>query len=199
MSIFRSCRYVWIVLVSALLLDATAHAGRPPLSLDDSNWAFEQMLVKFKAGAKGMGRLTIRGVQGVDVTLLASDAWSMTIDDTLVLQGTYTRESTTDRRLSLTFDAASIQTLQDLYAQQLEAAAAAEGVPLTVEVTLVEQKTTAKIKLRARTGTAAAKLKARLRFAAAISTPSGGATTGKVVAKLKGLSAPVPLTDITEP
>ena len=199
MSMFRSCKYVWIVIASALVLEASAHAAGPILSLDDSAWTFEQMRAKFKASAQGVGRVKIAGYQGVDVTLLAGDQWTATIDGSLVLHGTYTREDATDRRLVLTFDAASIEMLQNLYAQQVEMAAAAEGVPLTVEVTLVEQKTLVKLKLRSRTGTAAAKLKARLGFSAVVSIPLGGTTPGKVVAKLKGLSAPVPMIDITGP
>jgi hypothetical protein len=199
MAIFRVSRCLWIVLVSVFLLGATAHGGGPPLDLDGSQWGFEQTLATFKAKAKGLGKVKMTGVQGIEVTLLPGSAWLANIDGTLTLQGTYTRESATAKRLILTLHAASTETLQDLYAQQVEAAAAAEGIPLDVDVTLVKEQTTVKIRLRAKTGTATAKLKMKLKFTAAIPTIFGGGGTGKIISKLRGVSAPIPLTDVTGP
>jgi hypothetical protein len=186
-----------IVLVGALLLDTNVDAG-PPLNLDNSEWGFEVMRTSFKAKAKGLGQVKVSGNQGVQVTLLPGNVWVAVIDGTLILRGTYTRADETSKRLALTLDAASIAFLRDLYTLQTQAAAAAEGVPITADFAFAGAKMTVKIKPQAKTGTATAKLKAKLKFAGAIFSP-GGETSGKVIGKLKGRSAPIPLTDITAP
>jgi hypothetical protein len=198
MSIFSGCWRSSIVLVCVVVLHGTAYGGGPPLDLDGSEWAFQQTLAKVKAKAQGIGMFKISGSQGVEMTLLAGNAWLAAIDDTVLLQGTYIREGAAGTRLLLTLDAASAETLQDLYAQQVAAAAAARGLALNVAVTLAKARAMVGIKLRRKTGSATAKLKMALNFTAAVSTASGAASTGKIVGKLKGVSAPIPMIDIID-
>jgi len=197
MSIFNGRRHAWMVLASILVLAGTAHGG-PPLDLDDSEWVFPQALAKMKAKARGVGKLKIGGGQAIEMTLLPGNAWQADIDDTVQLQGTYVREGAAGTRLLLTLDATSAQTLQDLYALQVAAAAAARGVALDVAVTLAEARAMVGIKLRRKAASAIAKLKMQLKFTAVVSPASGSTTTGKIVSKVKGVSAPIPLIDIID-
>jgi hypothetical protein len=137
------------------------------------------------------------GVEVIELRLLPGDTWEADVDGGLVLRGTYSRESV--KHLSLTFDAASLLALAERYAEEVEAAAALEGVSLSVTLTVVGAKVIVGIKTRASSGTALAKLKAKFVLAGTVSAPLLGVADvpGEVAAKLKGISNPVPLVDVT--
>ncbi len=182
------------VVSTAPLAPATAGVV---LDLDGSAWTFASTLAKMKARAQGIGKVKVVGMEVIQLRLLPGNTWEADVGGALVLQGTYSHED--EKHLSLAFDAASLLALAERYAQEVEAAAALEGVSLDATLTVVGAKVIVGIKPSASSGTAVAKLKAKLVLAGTVSAPLLGVSNvpGEVAAKLKGISDPVPLVDVT--
>jgi hypothetical protein len=167
------------------------------LDLAGSAWTFPSAIAKVKARAQGLGSTKAVGVEELELRLLPGETWEADLGDALVLRGTYSLESA--KRLSLTFDAASLLALAERYEQEVEAAAASEGVSVAVTLTVAASKVIVVVKPRASSGTARAKLSAKFVLEGLVSAPLLGVSgvPGEVAAKLKGISDPVPLIEIT--
>jgi hypothetical protein len=189
----------------AVLLAAVVSTVRPPpaiagvvLDLDGSTWTFAAAVAKVKARAEGLGSTKAVGLETLELRLLPGETWEADVGGTLVVRGTYSREST--KRLSLTFDAESLLALAERYEQEVEAAALSEGVSISAALTVVAWKVIVGVKPQASSGTARAKLAAKFVLDGTVSAPLLGVSgvPGEVAAKLKGISDPVPLVDLTD-
>jgi hypothetical protein len=190
------------ILLAAAVASATPVtpvAAAPVLDVDGSTWTFVDAVAKVKARAQGLGAVKAVGLEAIELRLLPGNTWEANAGDTLV-GGTYEHTSATKTRLSLVLDAPSLAALADRYEAEVEAAAALEGVSLSVTLTVVGAKVIAIVKPRASLGTATAKLKAKFVLEGTVSAPQFGVSgvPGEVAAKLKGISVPLPLVDLTD-
>ena len=186
-----------MVLLSLLVADVAL--GGPPLDLDGSTWTFASTSVRSKARAQGIGKVKGSSTENLVVRLLAGNAWEADFDGTPFVSGTYTRKHETAKKLTLMVDGASAIALASLFEGEVQDAAALEGVGITLSLTLDQAKLTMSIKPKAKVGTAKAKLKAKFKFSGLASAPGLGVSNAasSVASKLKGVSATIPLADIT--